>query len=32
MPKTMAIIAVDPATEEDWKTEYLDYKLSIKVV
>jgi glutamate-5-semialdehyde dehydrogenase len=30
--KTMAIIAVDPATDEDWKTEYLDYKLSIKVV
>jgi glutamate-5-semialdehyde dehydrogenase len=31
-PKTQAIIPVNPATEEDWKTEYLDYKLSIKVV
>jgi glutamate-5-semialdehyde dehydrogenase len=30
--KTQAIIASAPATEEDWKTEYLDYKLSIKVV
>jgi glutamate-5-semialdehyde dehydrogenase len=31
-PKTQAIIAVAPATDADWKTEYLDYKLSIKVV
>ena len=30
--KTAAIIAVKPATEEDWSTEYLDYILSIKVV
>lgn len=31
-PKTLAVIPATPATEEDWKTEYLDYKLSIKVV
>ncbi|MBP2655506.1 MAG: gamma-glutamyl phosphate reductase, partial [Firmicutes bacterium] len=31
-PETCAIIPATPATEEDWKTEYLDYKLSIKVV
>lgn len=31
-PKTRSIIPVAPATEEDWKTEYLDYKLSVKVV
>lgn len=30
--KTRQIIEATPATEEDWKTEYLDYKLSIKVV
>jgi glutamate-5-semialdehyde dehydrogenase len=30
--ETLAVIPVIPATEEDWKTEYLDYKLSIKVV
>lgn len=30
--QTQAIINVNPATDEDWKTEYLDYKLSIKVV
>ncbi len=30
--KTANIIPVANATEEDWKTEYLDYKLSIKVV
>lgn len=30
--KTQKIINVAPASEEDWKTEYLDYKLSIKVV
>ncbi|MBU4438240.1 MAG: glutamate-5-semialdehyde dehydrogenase [Acetobacterium sp.] len=29
---TQAIIAVEPATEDDWKTEYLDYILSIKIV
>lgn len=31
-PKTGAIIPAEPATEESWQTEYLDYKLSIKVV
>jgi glutamate-5-semialdehyde dehydrogenase len=31
-PKTRALIPVEPATEADWKTEYLDYKLSVKVV
>jgi len=30
--QTQKIINVNSATEEDWKTEYLDYKLSIKVV
>lgn len=30
--KTRKIISVAEADEEDWKTEYLDYKLSIKVV
>ena len=30
--QTKKIINVNPATEEDWRTEYLDYKLSIKVV
>ena len=30
--KTGEIIDCIPATEEDWKTEYLDYILSIKVV
>ena len=30
--KTASIIAVKPATEKDWSTEYLDYILSIKVV
>lgn len=30
--RTQAIIDVEAATEEDWKTEYLDYILSIKVV
>lgn len=29
---TQSIIAVKPANDEDWKTEYLDYKLSIKIV
>jgi glutamate-5-semialdehyde dehydrogenase len=31
-PKTQELISVAPATEEDWRTEYLDYKLSVKVV
>ncbi|OPX88683.1 MAG: Gamma-glutamyl phosphate reductase [Pelotomaculum sp. PtaB.Bin104] len=30
--RTQKIIPVAPATEEDWKTEYLDYKLSVKIV
>jgi len=30
--KTQDIIECLPATEEDWKTEYLDYEISIKVV
>lgn len=30
--RTAAIIDVIPASIEDWKTEYLDYELSIKVV
>ena len=29
---TQAIIAVEPATEDDWKTEYLDYILAIRIV
>lgn len=29
---TRRIIPVEAATEEDWRTEYLDYKLSIRVV
>ncbi|MBQ2700815.1 MAG: glutamate-5-semialdehyde dehydrogenase [Clostridia bacterium] len=31
-PKTRAIIHVEPADEDDWKKEYLDSILSIKVV
>lgn len=31
-PKAQELIAVNPATEQDWKSEYLDYKLAIKVV
>ncbi len=31
-PRTLQIIPAEPATEEDWRTEYLDYKLSVKVV
>lgn len=31
-PKTLAVIPATPASEEDWKTEYLDYRLSVKVV
>lgn len=30
--RTRAIISCDPATEADWRTEYLDYTLSIRVV
>jgi len=30
--QTISYIDVSPASEDDWKTEYLDYKLSIKVV
>lgn len=30
--QTQNIISIAPATEQDWKTEYLDYKLSIKIV
>ena len=29
---TRSMITCEPATEADWKTEYLDYRLSIKVV
>lgn len=29
---TRAIIPIEPATEDDWRTEYLDYVLSIRVV
>jgi glutamate-5-semialdehyde dehydrogenase len=31
-PRTAGIIDVMPASEEDWRTEYLDYILSIRVV
>lgn len=31
-PSTMSFIPVEPACEQDWKTEYLDYKLSVKIV
>lgn len=31
-PKTCTIIPAIPASEESWRTEYLDYKLSVKVV
>jgi glutamate-5-semialdehyde dehydrogenase len=30
--RTASIIDVEPATEKDWSTEYLDYIISIKVV
>jgi glutamate-5-semialdehyde dehydrogenase len=30
--RTVSIIDIKPATEEDWATEYLDYILSIKIV
>lgn len=29
---TRALLPVEAATEEDWRTEYLDYKLSVKLV
>jgi glutamate-5-semialdehyde dehydrogenase len=31
-PKTLELIDVKPATESDWRTEYLDLVLSLKVV
>ncbi len=31
-PQTCSIIPIAAATEEDWKTEYLDYKLAIRLV
>ena len=31
-PRTAALIEVQPATEADWRTEYLDYTISIRVV
>lgn len=31
-PKVQEIIAVPRAEEEDWRTEYLDYKVAVKVV
>jgi glutamate-5-semialdehyde dehydrogenase len=31
-PQTAALIDVKPATETDWRTEYLDYIISIRVV
>jgi glutamate-5-semialdehyde dehydrogenase len=30
-PETQKIISANPATEKDWRAEYLDYKLSVKV-
>jgi glutamate-5-semialdehyde dehydrogenase len=30
--RTQKIINVEPATENDWKTEYLDYKIAVKIV
>lgn len=30
--RTQAVIPVQPADEKDWKTEYLDYILSVKIV
>ena len=30
--RTCAIIDAEPATEQDWATEYLDYTLSIKII
>ena len=31
-PATCELIGCDPATKEDWSTEYLDYVLSIRIV
>lgn len=31
-PRTQSLIRCSPATEESYKTEYLDYKMSLKVV
>ncbi len=31
-PRTVELLGVAPAEEEDWRTEYLDLKLSIRVV
>lgn len=31
-PRTAEIIPVSQACEDDWKTEYLDYKISVKIV
>ena len=31
-PKTSEIVPCEPAIEKDWGTEYLDYKVSIKIV
>lgn len=30
--RTREIIDAEPATEQDWRTEYLDYKISVRVV
>ncbi|MCL2326948.1 MAG: glutamate-5-semialdehyde dehydrogenase [Bacteroidetes bacterium] len=30
--RTQKIISCEPATDKNWKTEYLDYKVSIKIV
>ena len=31
-PETRQILPIGEATEQDWRTEYVDYKLSIKIV
>ena len=31
-PRTVAATGCAPASEEDWRTEYLDYKVSIRIV
>lgn len=31
-PRTVALVGCEPATEEDWRTEYLDYRLSVRIV
>jgi len=31
-PRTAALIEVQAATEQDWRTEYLDYAISIRIV